>query len=358
MNILFIESDQSAEYNSSNWRCVIPMRALRRAGHTANLIRLEEWNSRSENARQLTEAADIVFVQRNLFSETLDTIFYWTAKRKVLVGDLDDSYKDMTEETGSPSYAWWKKGVLHNDNDNKDYKIDPMPLDMLTYGVKMCAGVSSPSKLICKDWSGVARTYWFPNYVDLALYYRKTVRRDPGSVHFGWGGSQTHLVSWQKSGAADAVSQIINENPHVQIVLLGDPRCERFFAVKPSSRLSHKWIPQATFAGGLSSFDIGLIPLYGEYDRRRSWIKTMEYSVMGIPWVGSDMEPTQDVDTGTRVENTTAAWYKTLKFYVENVDALQDAAAANIEASRERFDIDHHVGELVTLFEKIIKEAK
>ena len=357
MNILFIESDQAAEYNCSNWRCVVPMRALRRAGHKSNSLRLEEWNQGTARANKFSQEADLIFVQRNLFNETLDTVFYWAAKGKKLIADVDDSYKDMTEDTGSPSFKFWKKGLM-DGNDGKEYRVSPTPLDMLKYGVKLCKGLSSPSKLICKDWEGITKTYWFPNYLDLSLYYRKEIYHVPGTVNLGWGGSMTHLVSWEKSGAAAAVSQIINEKPNVNIVLLGDPRCERFFKVKPKNRLTQGWLPQPTFAGGLSAFDIGLIPLYGEYDRRRSWIKTAEFSVMGIPWIGTDAEPTQDINTGLRVKNTPEDWYNALKFYIENIEVMQDVASKNMEAAKEQFDIDRHVGTLVELFARIIQEAK
>ena len=357
MNILFIESDQLAEYNCSNWRCVMPARALKRAGHTANVMRIEEWNTRSDNAVKFTQSADIIFVQRNLFNETLNEVFYWRSKGKVVVADIDDSYKDMTEDTGSPSYEMWIKGTF--TQDGKQYKLEPTPQQSLTYGVKLCGALSSPSQLICDDWKYLTRTYWFPNYLDLSLYKRNdNFYREPGAIHIGWGGSMTHLISWTASGASEALAQIIKENPKVKLIHLGDPRCERFFKFPKPNRLVQGWIPQPSFGAKLSTFDIGLIPLSGEYDRRRSWIKTAEYSVMGIPWIGTDMEPTRSVDTGLRVKNTAEDWYKALKLYTENIEAFQDAAAANIEASKERFDIDLHTDELVTLFEKIIKEAK
>ena len=169
----------------------------------------------------------------------------------------------------------------------------------------------------------------------------------------------THLVSWEKSGACEALNQLAGENANLRIAIIGDPRTERFFkGFHKDRRIMVGWVPHAIFAAKLSMFDIGLIPLFGEYDRRRSWIKTAEYSVMGIPWIGSDMEPTREIDTGARVENTSEAWYETLKYYIENYGALKEAAKANQEQAREMFSIDAHVGDLVKLFERIIEEDK
>lgn len=362
MNILFVESDMIQEYNCSNWRCVMPRRALIRAGIESNIIRLEEWNARTENAVKLTEAADIVFFQRNVFTDTIATLFYWHSRGKRIVVDLDDAYEYMTEETGCPTYSFWKKGLIkipQPDGTEKEVKSNPSPLEILKYGLKICGAMSSPSQLICQDWQGIVPAYWFPNYIDLDSYQRVPTYKEPGAIYLGWGGSATHLISWTASGAADAVVQICKENPKLILILSGDARVERFFSDIPKKRrLGLAWAHQPVFNQRLSFFDIGLIPLHGEYDRRRSWIKTAEYSVLGIPWIGSDMEPTRDgvPETGMRVENTAEAWYKALKTYVANIDSIKEAAQANLEKSREYFSIDANVGKLTSLCERIIQD--
>lgn len=364
MKILFLESDQFEEYNCSNWRCVIPHRALSRAGHQSKVMRIEAWAQRTPEAVKASEEADIIIVQRNLFHDVVPIIFYWRAKGKTVVADLDDSYENMSEETGSPTYKFWKHGLISqkvpDSTEMRDAEVHPKPLDLLRYGLKLTAGMTSPSKLICKDWKKVVKTYWFPNYVDLSILGKSSnIYHAPHTIHLGWGGSMTHLVSWTGSGAADAVSQIINENKEkVRLVLIGDPRTERLFKIPKLNRLHPGWVPQAIFAAKLSMVDIGLIPLYGEYDRRRSWIKTAEYSVMGIPWIGTDMEPTREIDTGMRVKNTPEEWYSALKFYIDNYADLKAAADKNIPMAEEFFSVDVHVGDIVKLFEKIIEEDK
>jgi len=364
MKILFLESDQMSEYNCSNWRCVMPHRALSRAGYQSKVMRLEAWAQMKPEAVEATEEADLIIVQRNVFHDIVPIILYWRAKGKTVVVDLDDSYENMTEETGSPSYEFWAKGLItQKQPDGTERKVEtfPKPFEMLTYGVKISAGVTSPSKLICEDWQrrGV-RSYWFPNFLDLSMYqYDPNFYHAPDTIHLGWGGSMTHLVSWEKSGASDALNQLASENDKLRIVIIGDPRTERFFkGFHKDRRIMVGWVPHAIFASKLSMFDIGLIPLYGEYDRRRSWIKTAEYSVMGIPWIGSDMEPTRDSNTGLRVGNTAEEWYAGLTSYIDNYGAVKEAAVANQAEAQAVFDIDAHVGELVQTFERIIEEDK
>jgi len=363
MNILFIESDMIQEYNCSSWRCVFPHRALCRAGYNSRVMRLEEWVQRTPEAIRATEEADIVIFQRNAFHEAVPVIFYWRAKGKTIVIDIDDSYENMTEETGSPSYEFWGKALVDQqqpDGTVKKVNVEPKPIDMLTYGIKISAGLTSPSKLICEDWAGKNKTYWFPNYIDVELYKRnENFYHAPGTIYLGWGGSMTHLVSWEKSGAMQALNQLAGENPNLHISLIGDPRVERYFSkFHKDKRMVVGWTPQAMFATKLSHFDIGLIPLYGEYDRRRSWIKTVEYSVMGIPWIGTDSEPTRETNTGLRVQNTPEAWYAGLQQYIQNYGAIKEAAIENQPLAVEAFGIDQNVHNLVKLFERIIEEDK
>ena len=363
MKILFLESDLIQEYNCSNWRCVVPHRALSRAGYSSRVVRLEEWIQKTPEAVRATEEADIIIFQRNAFHEAVPVILYWRAKGKTIVIDIDDSYENMTEETGSPSYEFWGKGLATQpqpDGTEKKVEIHPKPFDMLTYGVKISAGLTSPSKLICEDWAGKNKTYWFPNYLDLAMYQRTDdFYHAPDTIYIGWGGSMTHLVSWTNSGALEALNRLASENPKLHISLIGDPRVERFFTgFHKDKRMVVGWVPQAIFSMKLSHFDIGLIPLYGEYDRRRSWIKAAEYSVMGIPWIGTDSEPTHDVDTGLRVQNTPEAWYDALQLYIQNYGALKDASQRNQAQAQVMYSVDENVHKLVKLFEKIIEEDK
>jgi glycosyltransferase involved in cell wall biosynthesis len=105
--------------------------------------------------------------------------------------------------------------------------------------------------------------------------------------------------------------------------------------------------------------DLGVIPLSGEYDRRRSYIKPLEYSCLGLPWIATDMEPTQNDDLfGMRVENTAEAWYKALKVAVDNLDIVKEKARDKMQMIREKYSIDNNVPEILKTYERIIRESK
>jgi glycosyltransferase involved in cell wall biosynthesis len=356
VKVLFVESDEVQEYNCSMWRCVVPSRGLLKAGVQSVVMHLRDWVLRGPEATELTEAADIIFVQRNTFGSVLETLLYWRDKGKLLVVDIDDAYEYMTENTGSPSYEFWINNRVEAEQ-GKYQQIHPKPLEQLKWGIEICGNFSSPSKLLCEDWKDHARTYWFPNYIDGSIYKRREVYRPIDKIYIAWGGSATHLVSWTGSGLSAACKQIMTEFPNVDLLLFGDPRVQKFVDMSPGRKSALGWIPGAQFATKMCMADIGVVPLFGEYDRRRSWIKSLEYTILGVPWIGSAAEPNQDiiVSSGVLTKNTAADWYEALKYYIVNLAERKAEAIENIPVG-EAYTIENNTGTLLALFERIIKE--
>lgn len=360
MNVLFVESDSWKEYNSSYWRCIVPAKGLKLHGINSAVCRIEEWVERDPKSQSyvLSEASDLIIIQRNLFLDMMPEVFYWQTRGKSVVVDYDDAYSFMDDETGSPSVDFWKRSILKTD-DGKETKLDPSPLDCIKRGSAVCGVVTAPSKLICDDWKDVAKVIHFPNYIDADLYNIKSHIFHPADkIFLFWGGSLTHMKSWQRSGAAEAVAKIMKEFKNVDIILVGDSRISKFINAPTGRKWVLGWSPNATFINRLSVADIGLAPFFGEYDRRRSWIKSLEYTTMGIPWIGSDMEPCWELQsTGRLVKNTVDEWYQAIHHYVTNYDGIKEIARSNIRIG-EALTIQNNGYALEKLMEKLIAEAK
>lgn len=358
VNILFLESDLLEEYNCSNYRVMMPARALRRAGQCVEILRLEEWVARTDNANKIADRADIIILQRNLFAAVLSTVMYWRAQGKTIVADLDDAYKYMTIGTGSPSYDFWINGIVEHQDTHKPVNLLPHPLDCLDWGVKLCGSMSSPSKLICEDWKSYVPTYHMPNYLESKVYKWHDIYKDAGQIYIGWGGSATHLGSWRYSGIKKALWDISKKHKNTTLVVTGDPRVKAVIDFQESRRVVLGWIPHILFSERLSRFDIGLIPLEGEYDRRRSWLKSAEYTLMGIPWVGSDLDPNRELQTGTLVENTEEAWFTALDDCITNL-VERKAQMKELQSTWvSKIDIDDNVNNIIKVYETIVQKDK
>ena len=360
MKILYLFSDTVPEWNCSEHRIAVPFRAMRRRGISCEMARLQDWEMNPFENDPLTEEADLVIIQRNVFVPTMHKIAYWRAKGKPIVIDYDDAYHLMGLDTGSPSSEFWHSGTLGENKETGEKQVsDPHPLRAIEWGSKIAGAVSGPSELLLDDWSkfGV-NTYLLPNFLESRLYKRHEVYKEPGKIYIGGGGSMGHLKSWVDSGIVQGLNQLIQENKNVVVALTGDDRVyAKLTSLKPSSRVSMKWATYATYSKNLSLFDIGVLPLVGEYDRRRSWIKPIEYSSMGFPWVGSNYEPNRvGLGSGMLIENTPNEWYKALKYCIDNLADLTQACRSVADKVLEFYDVDNNSDLLLSVYERIVEE--
>ena len=120
MIITYVYADNNFEWNTSNWRCVIPARAINRTGkHTAHLMPLVDFQKSLKESQHLCDQSDIIVVERNFALDTLTAILRWKAKGKVVVGNFDDAYQLMPPSNSS--YGYWMKGEVHyRDADGKE----------------------------------------------------------------------------------------------------------------------------------------------------------------------------------------------------------------------------------------------
>jgi glycosyltransferase involved in cell wall biosynthesis len=357
MNILYLYSDTVPEWNCSEHRIAVPFRAMRRKGVHCELAQLQAWENNPFENDPLTEKADLIIIQRNVFVPTVSKIAYWKAKGKAIVIDFDDAYHLMGKDTGSPSSDFWLYGMI---TEGAVKKVSyPHPLRCLEYGAKIAGAVSGPSELLLEDWSkfGV-RTYFLPNFIEPRLYKRHVVHKEPNTIYIGGGGSMGHLKSWVDSGIVQALNQLIMEDKRIVVALTGDDRVfAKLTPLSPSHKVTMHWETYARYSKNLSQFDIGVLPLCGPYDDRRSWIKPMEYSSMGIPWIGSNRPPNVvPVGTGVLVENTIEDWYKAFRNMVDNLDEITRKSRSLAPSIMDYYDIDNNADLLYNTYERIIEE--
>jgi len=316
----------------------------------------------SGSAGDLAREADIIIVQRLLVSEVQNSIFYWRSMGKPVAADLDDAYTIMPRTVAS--HKFWRQGMIGGKKDGKEIwlQMKYKPDEQLVWGVKLCTALISPSKVICEDWQKYTRnTFWTPNYIDSSLYtkFRRVPRGMDDLITLGWGGSFSHVESWNDSRLVPALHRILQERKNVRLILAGgDPRIYGLFHKQRGQVAIHPWVEPSKWPEYLAEFDIGLIPLAGEYDQRRSWIKPLEYATMGIPWVGSRNRMTEEFGTmGTLVRNKTYDWYEALTDVIDNIQARREAMFPWMHWAEEQ-DIHANVNNLVATYQKIIDLAR
>jgi glycosyltransferase involved in cell wall biosynthesis len=361
VNIVFVYADSQAEWNCSEWRCAIPARALNRTPtHRADLLSMSDFARKTPRASEICTPADVIVIQRNLFGPVLAAIQHWKARDKTIIADFDDAYHLMPPQV--KNHEFWMQGLNRQVGQNGNIvvnQIDPPPITQFRWGLKLVHAATVPSQLLGDDWKDLTDIYLVPNFIDVEKYLPAPPASNHSGIHIGWGGSVSHLQSFTGSGVMKALQRVCEARPAVRVVINGgDQRIFDHLPLPDNQKILRPWVPYAHWPSELSQFDIGIAPLDGEYDQRRSWIKVLEYMLLRIPWIASEGAAYHDLrNYGWLVENKASAWERML---LEMIDHLQHYRE---EAQKEPYlfamsqSMDGNVEKLISIYRTIREKA-
>ena len=359
MIITYVFADAPNEWNTSNWRCVMPARAINRTGrHKAYLVPLLDFQKNSMDAQNTCAKSDVIVVERNLFGDVLSGIMRWKARGKVMVANFDDAYQFMNPSNAA--YPFWGEGrfrVKGDDGIEKDAFLVPKPLTQFKWGLRLCHGITTPSKTLAQDWETYSNSFYMPNYFEVSHYLSAGAPPHDG-VTIGWGGSLSHLQSFTDSGVLTALKRVCAARADVRLQICGDKRVFDQIKIPAEQKIFEPYGPYEKWPDTLAHFDIGLAPLQGEYDRRRSWIKPMEYMLLKIPWIASEGPAYEDLAAyGQLVKNTPEAWEKAILDTIDHLDVQRKKAADEPFLFAKSQDINLKVNEMLKIFAEIGSKA-
>ena len=255
---LFLFADVPEEANTSYYRCIIPSKYMRSSGFDVDY--------RSYYDAPWTAMPETVILERLASREMMLKLRSAGVKRIIVT--FDDLYAKLPP--GSASLPFWKK---HHPNfvrslEEADLVIVPSQ-NLADYYVKRCKEIRV-----------------VPNYHDPELWLFTPEEKPPDTLAIGWGGSMTHAQTWQNPGLLAALAFVLKDNAQARLHVNSHP------AHEPLERagiphLVYPWCAFADWPKRVASFDIGIAPLTGEYDKARSNLKVVEYGLAGIPWVAS-----------------------------------------------------------------------
>jgi hypothetical protein len=327
----------------SEWRQLAPCDAMNRAREKdgadwdAKMIHISGFVQYLDRAIQdLVMPRDIIIVQRNIITpEIVDIMRYWQGLGKSLCVDLDDMYQSLM--WSNPAHAFWIENSA---------KLDPPPLVALERGLKQSNGLISPNRNLLSDWSYVTKGFYLPNYArsewwtDLPTRVEMKERLGvKDRIVIGWGGSVSHYDGWWGSGLREAAALIARKYPQVTFMICGnDPRIYEQLPVPFDQRKQQPGVEPSAWPKIVKSFDIGLAPLHGYYDQRRSWLKGLEYGLAGVPWVGTTGEPYSDLrGLGYLIDNGVDSWYEHLCYIIDHLEKEQTVAEQRIPTFQQWF---------------------
>jgi glycosyltransferase involved in cell wall biosynthesis len=400
MKLVYIYADYEKEMNCSKWNCFYPASAVNRTGvHQATIIHVDQFIKNTPEVQNICQSADIIIVERNFFGDCLTILQYWKVRNKTIITIFDDGYDVMLKD--NPAYDFWhlnhvkvrpdtithriikemneqkqNNGLWNNadmqirDNligsvssllspivpDVENVATSEIPfLTQFKWGIQIGKGIQVPSKQLAKDWEKYNKTYYVRNYLDINKYMNVAPLHPHDNIVIGWCGSLSHRSSFTNSGIVSALKIVVNKHKNVSLLIGGDKYIFDLLDVPNDRKFFQPYVPENQWAQLLRSIDIGLAPLCTIYDKRRSWIKVLEYMALQMPWVASNFPAYEELKQyGTITENGSENWENTLSNMIENFDKEKQRATGDGYKFALSQSTDNNILKTIELYKSII----
>lgn len=363
MRIVYAYADHPGEGNCSNWLCAFPATALSRAGHDARMIHISEFVADPPSA-------DIVVVERVLWNgyelgavlpgPSKDNLSYWAGMRCLdaiedcqqlgskVIAIFDDHYDAFPEDipgTGDVASKW-----LHGIIDR--YETGAVPIDEFKEGLGIVDAVMVPSEFLADYYGQYVRSgkmFRIHNRPDLSLFDVMGNAYIYEKLAVGWSGTANHLASWRGSPVLDALETL---RDHVMVVGIFSKEIEGLITDRGIDCVRMKNVNIDKFPRVVASYDIGICPLVGEFDRGRSWIKWLECSLMGKPVVAQNHSGVYDECYGGFIVDTADQWAKSIALLSNNDAYTKLSQMGRAWAWQQGWD--ENLKELTDIFEEVL----
>lgn len=404
MKVLYVYSDRPESMNCSKHNCIFPAKAVNKLkGCESVVMKIDEFSSNTQEIQKIVNAADIIVIERNFFETTLTVMQFWRSRGKKIIAIFDDAYDIILPD--NPSHSFWKNNQKIRLPDNITYRIlaafrgcprdndalwnnipmedrEPLAVKVMEilkekipmteekfesviptltqfiWGLKLATAIQVPSQMLKKDWKRYNKNiHYIDNYLEMEKYSNVAPMHPHEGIIIGWQGSVSHFASFEGSGVLKALENICKKNDDVKVMIGGDRKIFDALDLPAEKKVFHGYVPEEQWGSLLKSYDIGLAPLATEYDKRRSWIKVLEYMALKIPWVASNFVTYRKFKgMGELVQNTPEEWEKALQKMIDNIRFYKHQALGKPFEFALTQTFDANIAETIKLYEKIIKE--
>jgi glycosyltransferase involved in cell wall biosynthesis len=357
LKIAYIYADNDREVNCSLHYCIRPATWVNKIeGHSAITMHISEMVSNSEEAQKKLSDCDILVVERNFFSDTLTFMMYHWVRNKKIIAIFDDGYPQMMEK--NPAYKFWHRGevdYLDKEGIKQTGYVTPRPLVQFEKGLSIADAIQVPSLQLKQDWDHYGNVFHINNFIETDKYIDVKPLYPHDGIYIGWGGSLSHLESFTHSGVLKALKNVVRKYDNVKLIITGDKRVFDAITLPKDKKLFVPYVPEEQFLPLMKTFDIALAPLATEYDKRRSWIKVLEYMALQIPWIASNFPPYRELFLyGGMVENTTDAWEHALRHNVETIEERREYAKGLPFEFAMSQSYESNIPKTLEIYEKIL----
>ena len=371
MRILGVERDQSA---CNLYRVLQPLYKLLDNG-MANILTINEGAELATDfALQKVMESDIILVHRPASEEWFKFIKTCRKYGKTIVVDYDDDpfntsplnpyYQFIgTEEV---EYVWpdgkremlWSKNPMEYGGRYLDIETNIRRRDLFRASFKNADMVSTTTDILRQKLSAInPNTVVLPNLVDFEQY--PVIEHVKKRIRVGWQGGASHYEDLHM--IAPAIKKLLKKHDNVDFVFWGDLRMYGLFRDIPIERIEcHQWVKQIVYPYKLAAMnlDIGLCPIIdNEFNRNKSAIKWMEYSVVKAATIASNIPPysvvIEDGKTGMLVNSD--GWFDALDELVQNENKRKQLSINAFDEVHTNHNANSKAGLWLNAYENLLK---
>ena len=308
------------DYWACGWyRCYVPGVALKKLGYG---VVLDEQIKEGD-----IDEADVVVIQQPSRTQHVEAIRAANNAGKFTVAELDDDVWNLSPL--NPSHVYW---------DRPEVKRNARAC------VEEADIVTTPTHLLAEKLRTMnPNVKVLPNMLPTDGWdYPEPKVQVEDKVVLGWAGSSSHGGDFRAVNGV--IQQLLDRYPHVEFALVGGPgeiELEEHERIRPLDATDIRRYPKI-----LENFDVGLIPLADTaFNRSKSDLKFVEYSMLGIPSVASKLEPyLRTIKHGENgfLATSPKDWLKYLTRLIEDVELRRTIGARAQEYARTR-TIEHAI---------------
>lgn len=371
MRILGINRDESA---CDLYRISQPLYKLLENG-MANILTIKEGAELATDfALQKVMESDIILVHRPASEEWFKFIKTCRKYGKTIVVDYDDDpfntsplnpyYQFIgTEEV---EFAWpdgkremlWSKNPMEHGGRHLDIETNIRRRDLFRASFRNADMVSTTTDILKDKLSAINKnTVVLPNLIDFEQY--PIVEHVKKRIRVGWQGGASHYEDLYMM--APAIKKILKKYDNVDFVFWGDLRMYGLFRDIPMERVEcHQWVKQICYPYKLAcmNLDIGLCPVVNnEFNRNKSAIKHLEYSVVKAATVASNMPPYSPVirhgENGLLVKED--EWFDAIEMLIVDKEKRERIAKNAFEDTHENHNANSKAYLWLNAYEALLK---
>lgn len=241
------------------------------------------------------------------------------------VVEIDDDMKSVPRDN-----AVWSRLQPHLHDD--------MNWRWLERAARNADHVTVTTPALAERYGSHGRVSVIPNYVPDWYLDVDTPRNERLTVGWaGFVGTHPHDLKVLRG-----ITDVLRRHD-AEFVQIGCNNAQKVLGI-PDEHFRHiPSVPLKDYPATIAQFDVGLAPLeFSSFNQAKSWLKPLEYSAVGVPWIASATRPYLDfreqAGVGATVRNF-AEWEKELDRLLGDESLRREQAARGRQVVDEKFTV-------------------